>query len=50
MNMETIQFSPGPYFGCLNEKLVVELRWPNTVCARALANAMQRARKDCTTK
>ena len=24
-----------------------DLRWPNTVFARALANAMQRARKDC---
>ena len=23
------------------------LRWPNTVFERALANAMQRARKDC---
>ena len=26
------------------------LRWPNTVFARALANAIQRAHKDCKNK
>ena len=29
------------------ERLASPLRWPNTVFARALANAMQRVRKDC---
>ena len=32
------------------QSTVVYLRWPNTVFARALADAIQRAHKDCKNK
>ena len=31
-------------------KAIGQLRWPNTVFARALADAIQRAHKDCKNK
>ena len=34
----------------LMECLLANLRWPNTVFARALADAIQRAHKDCKNK